>query len=98
MSTAYTALSRGDLLDHDLVATMTTSLGTVEPLNVDYGLGVWFDRESCGTAWGHSGAGPGFAIKAWTMPDAHRSVVVMVNYGHTMPTALLPPRSVTDPC
>ncbi|MEO5664520.1 MAG: serine hydrolase domain-containing protein [Nocardioides sp.] len=82
----YTALSRGDLLDEDLVATMTTPLGTIEPFNVDYGLGVWFDRESCGVAWGHSGAGPGFATKAWTLPDANLSVVVMVNDGdgHTI--------------
>ena len=49
---------------------------------VEYGLGVWFDLESCGTGLGHSGAGPGFATKAWTLPDAERSVVVMVNDGN----------------
>ena len=77
----YTALWRGDLLDKHLVATMTEPLGVVAPMGVEYGLGVWFDRESCGTAMGHSGAGPGFATKAWTLPDADRSVVVMVNDG-----------------
>ena len=77
----YTALWRGDLLDQELVATMTEPLGTVAPEGMEYGLGVWFNPESCGTSMGHSGAGPGFATKAWTLPDADRSVVVMVNDG-----------------
>ena len=77
----YTALWRGDLLDKQLVATMTEPLGVVAPMQVEYGLGVWFDPADCGTALGHSGAGPGFATKAWTLPDADRSVVVMVNDG-----------------
>ena len=78
----YTALWRGDLLDKHLVATMTEPLGVVAPMAVEYGLGVWFDRESCGTGLGHSGAGPGFATRAWTLHDADRSVVVMVNDGN----------------
>lgn len=77
----YTALWHGDLLDKRLVATMTKPRGIVAPWTVDYGLGVWFARETCGTAMGHSGAGPGFATKAWTLPDPDRSVVVMVNDG-----------------
>jgi hypothetical protein len=60
---------------------MTKPVGIVNPWDADYGLGVWFNRESCGTAMGHSGAGPGFATKAWTLPGADRSVVVMVNDG-----------------
>ena len=64
----YTALWHGDLLDKELVATMTKPLGIVAPWGMDYGLGVWFNSESCGTAMGHSGAGPGFATKAWTLP------------------------------
>lgn len=77
----YTALWHGDLLDKLLVTTMTEPLGSVSPQGMDYGLGVWFDRESCGTAMGHSGGGAGFNIKAWTLPDADLSVVVMVNDG-----------------
>jgi CubicO group peptidase (beta-lactamase class C family) len=75
----FTALWGGELLDPDLVKAMSEPVGVVSPFDADYGLGVWFNRESCGTAMGHSGAGPGFNTKAWTLPDARRSVVVMVN-------------------
>jgi D-alanyl-D-alanine carboxypeptidase len=77
----YSALWSGKLLDEELVETMTEPVGTVSPVGVDYGLGVWFSRQSCGTAMGHSGAGPGFHTRAWTLRDAHRSAVVMVNDG-----------------
>ena len=77
----FTALWGGELLDPELVEAMTKPLGFVFPIRADYGLGVWFNRESCGEAMGHSGAGPGFSTKAWTLPDARRSVVVMVNDG-----------------
>lgn len=76
----FTALWGGELLDPELVEAMTEPQGFVSPINADYGLGVWFDRESCGDAMGHSGAGPGFSTKAWTLPD-RRAVVVMVNDG-----------------
>lgn len=75
----YTALWAGDLLDPDLVAAMSKPVGAVAPWNMDYGLGVWFNHTSCGDAMGHSGAGPGFNTKAWTLPDGSRSVVVVVN-------------------
>ena len=76
----YTALFHGELLDPDLVETMTTSLGPATFAD-DYGLGIWINRESCGVAMGHSGAGPGFNTKAWTLQGTDRSVVVMVNDG-----------------
>jgi D-alanyl-D-alanine carboxypeptidase len=75
----YTALWAGGLLDPHRVATMTEPLGVVAPFNVEYGLGIWFNHTPCGDAMGHSGAGPGFNTKAWTLPDASRSVVVVVN-------------------
>jgi D-alanyl-D-alanine carboxypeptidase len=75
----YTALWGGDLLDPGLVETMTKSAGAAAPFASDYGLGIWLNKVPCGVALGHSGAGPGFNTKAWTLPDAHRSVVVMVN-------------------
>jgi D-alanyl-D-alanine carboxypeptidase len=77
----YSALWSGKLLDEELVETMTEPVGTVSPVGVDYGLGVWFSRQSCGTAMGHSGAGLGFHTRAWELRDAHRSAVVMVNDG-----------------
>jgi len=77
----YTALWAGKLLDPDLVEVMTKSMGAAAPFATDYGLGVWLNRESCGKTMGHSGAGSGFSTKAWTLPDAGRSVVVMVNDG-----------------
>jgi D-alanyl-D-alanine carboxypeptidase len=66
----YTALWHGDLLDQQFVATMTKPVSVVA--NAEYGLGVWFDGESCGTAIGHRGQGPGFSTEAWTLPDAGR--------------------------
>jgi D-alanyl-D-alanine carboxypeptidase len=75
----FTALWGGEILDPDLVKAMSEPVGVVSPFDADYGLGVWLNRESCGTAMGHSGAGAGFNTKAWTLPDARRSVVVMVN-------------------
>lgn len=77
----FTALWGGKLLDPDLVEVMTKSMGAANPVADDYGLGVWLNHESCGNAMGHSGAGPGFSTKAWTLPHADRSVVVMVNDG-----------------
>jgi D-alanyl-D-alanine carboxypeptidase len=77
----YTALWGGELLEPDLVEIMTTSVGSVAPAALDYGLGIWLNREPCGDAMGHSGAGPGFNTKAWTLQDSDRSVVVMVNDG-----------------
>lgn len=75
----YSALWAGELLDPDLVATMSEPMGTVSPFGVEYGLGVWFNHTPCGDAVGHSGQGPGFNTKAWTLPDADRSVVIVVN-------------------
>ncbi len=77
----YTSLWRGRLLDRELVATMATPLGSASPFAGSYGLGVWINPEDCGDAQGHSGAGPGVSTKAWTLPDADRSVVVLVNDG-----------------
>jgi D-alanyl-D-alanine carboxypeptidase len=71
----------GDLLPLDLVEEMTTSAGIVAPWDMDYGLGIWFERVRCGTGLGHSGAMSGYSVKAWTLEGADRSVVVVVNDG-----------------
>ena len=55
----YTALWRGDLLDQDLVATMTEPLGIVAPEGMEYGLGVWFNPESAARAWATAVLAPG---------------------------------------
>ena len=44
-------------------------------------MGIWTATFSCGTALGHSGDVPGYAIKAWTSQGSKRSVVLVVNEG-----------------
>jgi D-alanyl-D-alanine carboxypeptidase len=71
----------GNLLSPDLVEQMRRPLGDLRPYGGEYGLGVWTTTFSCGTAMGHSGDAPGYAVKAWTLSGSARSVVVLVNEG-----------------
>ena len=71
----------GSLLSPDLVEQMSRPLGDLRPHGGEYGLGVWTTTFSCGTAMGHSGDAPGYAVKAWTLSGSARSVVVLVNEG-----------------
>ena len=60
---------------------MSRSLGDIPPYGGEYGLGISAATVGCGTALGHSGDLPGYAVKAWTSQGSKRSVVVMVNEG-----------------
>ena len=71
----------GKLLSPDLVEQMSRPLGDIPPYGGEYGLGIWTATFSCGTALGHSGDVPGYAVKAWTLQGSKRSVVVVVNEG-----------------
>ena len=71
----------GKLLSPDLVEQMSRPLGDIPPYGGEYGLGIWTATFSCGTALGHSGDVPGYAVKAWTLQGSKRSVVVLVNEG-----------------
>ncbi len=71
----------GKLLPADLVEEMSRPLGDIPPYGGQYGLGIWSNAVSCGTALGHGGALPGYAVRAWTLTGSARSVVVMVNDG-----------------
>ena len=77
----YTALWAGELLDQELVEAMSQPAGVAASIDAEYGMGVWFEHEPCGEAMGHSGAGPGLKTRAWTLPHAASSVVVVVNDG-----------------
>jgi hypothetical protein len=60
---------------------MSRPVGDIPPYCGGYGLGIWTTTFSCGTALGHSGDAPGYAVKAWTLNGSARSVVVLVNEG-----------------
>jgi D-alanyl-D-alanine carboxypeptidase len=44
-----------------------------------YGLGLLRTQTPCGSAWGHSGASPGYVAEALASRDGRRQVVVLVN-------------------
>ena len=77
----FHSLWAGKLLSPDLVEQMSRPLGDIPPYGGEYGLGIWTATFSCGTALGHSGDLPGYAVKAWTSQGSKRSVVVVVNEG-----------------
>jgi D-alanyl-D-alanine carboxypeptidase len=75
----YRHLFAGDLVPSKLVHDMAHPTGTI-PFDVgQYGLGLWIWPDRCGDGIGHSGSWYGFATKAFTIPEKHRSVVVLVN-------------------
>jgi len=78
----------GKLLSPDLVEQMSRPLGDIPPYGGEYGLGISTATFSCGTALGHSGDLPGYAVKAWTSQGSKRSVVVMVNEGGSVGNAI----------
>jgi D-alanyl-D-alanine carboxypeptidase len=70
----YRALLGGRLVRSDLLALMTTpALGA----DFGYGAGVEKVNATCGPAWGHSGATPGFTSHAYANGD--RQLVVLYN-------------------
>jgi D-alanyl-D-alanine carboxypeptidase len=71
----YHALLSGRVLKSAQLAAMKTT----DPVAGDYGLGLFTVPASCGPAWGHNGAVPGFVAHAYASPDGARQVVVLVN-------------------
>ena len=74
----YRALWSGQLVDADAVTQMRTLQGYVGGWS-DYGFGLARERFSCGTAMGHSGRLSGISTEAWTLEEADRSTVVLIN-------------------
>jgi D-alanyl-D-alanine carboxypeptidase len=74
----FRALWAGELLDLDEVDEMRTPRGSLQFWS-EYGLGLAFEKFTCGRAIGHSGRIAGFTIEAWTLAGEERSTVVMVN-------------------
>jgi D-alanyl-D-alanine carboxypeptidase len=78
----YRALLKGRLLSPHLLRAMKNTL----PAGSDpgapttrYGLGVEQYATSCGTAWGHSGAFPGYWNYTFSSSNGKRQMVLMVN-------------------
>jgi D-alanyl-D-alanine carboxypeptidase len=70
-ATFYRALLSGHLLKPSLLRAMETTHAQqkVDIAGQRYGLGLIRYPTSCGTAWGHSGAFPGYYVYDFTSPD-----------------------------
>lgn len=77
VSRFWRGLLGGKLVSRDSLNQMTTVSGSVDW--ADYGLGVAVLQTRCGTAYGHAGSILGYAVSSWTLADADRAVVAMVN-------------------
>ena len=80
-ATFYRALLSGRLLSPKLLHAMQT---THPQKHIDipgqrYGLGLIRYSTSCGTAWGHNGAYPGYYVYDFTSSDGQRQAVIEVN-------------------
>ena len=71
----YRALARGRLLAPAQLAAMQTC----DPAAQGYGLGLYPITTSCGEAWGHNGAVPGYYAQAYASEDGRRRGRVLVN-------------------
>jgi D-alanyl-D-alanine carboxypeptidase len=49
------------------------------PTPIDYGLGLYSHRISCGTVWGHTGGGFGYSHAPFVRLDTGRTAIVMRN-------------------
>lgn len=74
LATFYQALLGGELLPEDLLTAMKTPAA-----GSDYGLGLYAERTSCGTVWGHQGGIPGYRSVAGASEDGTRAVVMLIN-------------------
>jgi D-alanyl-D-alanine carboxypeptidase len=80
----YRALLEGRLLTPSLLAAMQTTLpDATGDLGQRYGFGIEQYETSCGTAWGHSGAFPGYWTYSINSGDGERQMVLMVNIDPT---------------
>ena len=64
------------IVPDDPPAELTLS-GTPTP--IDYGLGLYSHRISCGTVWGHTGGGFGYSHAPFVRLDTGRTAIVMRN-------------------
>jgi len=85
----YRALFEGRLLPPNLLAAMETTIPSGGDLGQRYGLGVEEFATQCGTAWGHSGAFPGYWNYAFTSADGRHQAVLMTNIDPTATTPVL---------
>lgn len=77
----YRALLSGRLLRPGLLQAMQTTLPQrkFDIRGQRYGLGLMRFPMSCGTAWGHNGAWPGYYAFALTSANGRRQAVLMFN-------------------
>jgi D-alanyl-D-alanine carboxypeptidase len=81
----YRALLSGRVLKPQLLKAMQTTHAQkkIDIRGQRYGLGLMSWPTSCGIAWGHSGAFPGYETIAFTSSDGKRQAVLMVNLDPT---------------
>ena len=91
VATFYRALLRGRVLRPHLLAAMRTTIPADSDVESRYGLGIADYATACGSAWGHSGAFPGYWNYAFTSLDGKRQAVLMVNIDPTSLPATTPP-------
>ena len=77
----YRALLAGRLLEPSLLRAMKTTLpeADAEDPRWRYGLGLRRFTTTCGHAWGHTGAFPGYLTFAYSSADGRRQAVLMAN-------------------
>ena len=73
----YDALFAGRLVSPARLAEMETT--RPDARGVQWGLGLYHGRLSCGDYWGHDGAAPGYLSVAFESPDGRRAVVALIN-------------------
>jgi D-alanyl-D-alanine carboxypeptidase len=76
-------LTAGKILDAEHTKAMEKMHASVD--GEDYGLGLLIHQLPCGAAVGQVGENAGYAMQAWTRPDAARTVVVAATSGATGP-------------
>jgi D-alanyl-D-alanine carboxypeptidase len=77
----YRALLSGRVLKPQLLAAMKTTHAQAkyDVPGQRYGLGLMSYPTSCGLAWGHNGAFPGYHTVAFTSPNGKRQAVIWTN-------------------
>ena len=78
----YRALLSGDLLKPKLLRAMKTTIAVGTPADIPgqrYGLGLERFPTSCGPAWGHNGAVPGYLSFSFNSGNGARQALLMVN-------------------
>jgi D-alanyl-D-alanine carboxypeptidase len=82
VSDFYRALLSGDLLKPKLLRAMKATIPVGTPGDIPgqrYGLGLERFPTSCGPAWGHNGAVPGYLSYSFNSGNGARQALLMVN-------------------